>query len=276
MATVVLCGAQVVTPEAVLPNGWVLVSDGMIIGVGSAEPRSGRPPPDILALAGEVLDLPERTILPGFIDLHVHGGGGATFDEGTAAVRAGLAAHRAHGTTRSLVSLVSAPVDELRAAIAAAAAAVADEPGVLGLHLEGPFLNESRRGAHNPAYLIDPDPAVLESFLAAGAGRVRVVTVAPELPGGLDLVRQITAAGVHAAVGHSDAGYGATAAAFAAGADLVTHAFNGMRPLHHRDPAIIGAAMDAAGVVLEVINDGVHVHEAIVRLLRGLHRVGWR
>ena len=99
---------------------------------------------------------------------------------------------------------------------------------------------------------------------------MRVVTVAPELPGGLALVRQLTAAGVHAAVGHSDAGYATAAEAFAAGADLVTHAFNGMRPLHHRNPAIIGAAMDAPEVLLEVINDGVHVHEAVVRLLRGI------
>ena len=168
MATTVLCGAEVVTPEAVLPNGWVLLSDGMISGVGSAEPDTGRPPPEILAQAGDVLELPGRTILPGFVDLHVHGGGGATFDEGAASIRAGLAAHRAHGTTRSLVSLVTAPVADLTDAIAVAVDAVTDEPGVLGLHLEGPFLNESRRGAHNPAYLIDPDPAVLEEFLEAG------------------------------------------------------------------------------------------------------------
>ncbi len=270
MTATVLCGAEVVTPEAVLPIGWVLVSDGVITGVGSVEPDSGRPPADILAAASEVVDLPGRKVLPGFLDLHVHGGGGATFDDGGAAIRTGLAAHRAHGTTRSLVSLVTAPVADLTGALAAAAAAVAGDPTVLGLHLEGPFLNEVRRGAHNPAYLIDPDPGVLDAFLTAGAGLLRVITVAPELPGGLDLVRQITAAGVHAAVGHSDAEYRIAVAAFEAGADLVTHAFNGMRPLHHRDPAIIGAAMDAAGVVLEVINDGVHVHEAVVRLLRAV------
>ncbi|SDO99910.1 N-acetylglucosamine 6-phosphate deacetylase [Nakamurella panacisegetis] len=254
MTTWSLTGGRVVTPDGVV-DGAVVIDGEHIARIGVAE--------------GEILDVTGRLVLPGFIDLHVHGGGGATFDDGAASIATGLATHRANGTTRSLVSLVTAPAAQMLGTIGVAAEFAAGHPGVLGLHLEGPFLSVDRRGVHDPASLLMPDPALLQRFLQAGAGQVAVVTLAPELPGGLDLVRQLVAAGVHAAVGHSDAGYDVARQAFAAGADLVTHAFNGMRPLHHRDPSIIGAAMDA-GVVLEAINDGVHLHPATVRLLRSI------
>ncbi|QNK83035.1 N-acetylglucosamine-6-phosphate deacetylase [Nakamurella sp. PAMC28650] len=258
-----LTGGRVVTPDGVLESGTVVVDGGRIVSVGAGPDQGGG---DVVV---QTYDLAGLLVLPGFIDLHVHGGGGATFDEGAASIATGLATHRANGTTRSLVSLVTAPAGQMAATIAVAAAYAATDPGVLGLHLEGPFLSVDRRGVHDPASLLMPDPLLLQRFLDAGAGSVRVVTVAPELPGGLDLVRQLVADGVHAAVGHSDAGYDVALQAFRVGADLVTHAFNGMRPLHHRDPAIIGAAMDA-GVVLEAINDGVHLHDATVRLLRSI------
>ncbi|MET3804840.1 N-acetylglucosamine-6-phosphate deacetylase [Nakamurella sp. UYEF19] len=259
MTTIWLTGGEVVTPDGVV-DGNVRVVDGVIAEVA---------PVGTAGDGSESIDLSGCFVLPGFIDLHVHGGGGATFDEGVDSIRTGLATHRANGTTRSLISLVTGPPTQMEASIAAAADYAATDPSVLGLHLEGPFLSVHRRGVHDPASLLDPDPVLLQRFLTAGRGLVAVVTVAPELPGGLDLVRQIVAAGAHAAVGHSDAGYDVALQAFRVGADLVTHAFNGMRPLHHRDPAIIGAAMDA-GVVLEVINDGVHLHEATVRLLRAV------
>ena len=257
-----LHGGRIVTPTGVV-DGGVLVDGGLVVGVVDG----GAPSP--AAAAAETIDLAGAFVLPGFIDLHVHGGGGATFDDGAEAIAVGLAAHRAQGTTRSLVSLVTAPVDDLIAAIGAAAGYAAGDPSVLGLHLEGPFLSPERRGVHDPRLLKDPDPALLDRFLQAGNGAVRVVTIAPELPGGLDLVRQLGRAGVLAAVGHSDAGYDLALRAFRAGAALVTHAFNGMRPLHHRDPGIIGAA-GTAGVVLEAINDGVHVHDATVALLHAI------
>ncbi len=257
-----LRGGTVVTPTSELPGSGLLLVDGSIAQItGPAEPE----PPWLT----ENLDVTGLFVLPGFVDLHVHGGGGATFDDGPEAITAGLAVHRANGTTRSMVSLVTAPAARMEGAIAAAADYAAGDPGVLGLHLEGPFLSADRRGVHDPRSLCMPDPALLRRFLAAGAGRVAVVTVAPELPGGLDLVRRLVDSGVHAAVGHSDAGYDLARQAFRAGAALVTHAFNGMRPLHHRDPGIIGAAMDA-GVVLEAINDGFHLHPGTVRLLRAI------
>jgi N-acetylglucosamine-6-phosphate deacetylase len=263
VTAVQLTGARVVMPEAILESGTVVVRDGQIVSVGD-DMAPGR-----TSGGGQTYDLGGLLLLPGFIDLHVHGGGGATFDDGAASIATGLATHRAHGTTRSLVSLVTAPARQMLTTITGAAAYAVTDPGVLGLHLEGPFLSVDRRGVHDPASLLMPDPLLLQRFLDAGAGLVRVVTVAPELPGGLDMVQQLVSAGIHPAIGHSDAGYDVARQAFRAGADLVTHAFNGMRPLHHRDPAIIGAAMDA-GAVLEVINDGVHLHDATVRLLRSI------
>jgi N-acetylglucosamine-6-phosphate deacetylase len=262
MSMLWLTGGRVVTPDAVLDGGGVLVVDGVIDRVVSAEELS---PPE----GADRVDLAGRTVLPGFVDLHVHGGGGAGFDDGAAEIATGLAVHRANGTTRSMVSLVTAPPEQLERSIAVAAEYAAGDPAVLGLHLEGPFLSPDRRGVHDPRSLLHPDPELLDRFLAAGQGAVRVLTLAPELPGGMALLRHVVDAGVHVAVGHSDAGYDVALQAFSAGADLVTHAFNGMRPMHHRDPAIIGAAMDA-GVVLEAINDGVHLHEATVRLLRAV------
>lgn len=262
MGALWLTGGRVVTPDAVLTDAGVLVQDGLITDVVDA---GGRPS----VVPDQVVELRGATLLPGFVDLHVHGGGGAGFDDGATSIAAGLAVHRAAGTTRSLVSLVTAPPADMVGSIAAAARYAAGDPTVLGLHLEGPFLSPARRGVHDPAALQQPDPDLLDRFLAAGAGTVAVLTLAPELIGGMDLLRHAVDAGVRVAVGHSDAGYDVALQAFSAGAGLVTHAFNGMRPMHHRDPAIIGAAMDA-GVVLEAINDGVHLHEATVRLLRSI------
>ncbi len=262
MSSLWLAGGRVVTPDAVLADAGVLVVDGVIRQVFG----SGGSPPEPM---DEVVELAGATVLPGFVDLHVHGGGGAGFDDGAAAIATGLAVHRANGTTRSLISLVTAPPGEMERSIGDAARYAAGDPTVLGLHLEGPFLSPERRGVHDPAALQRPDPVLLDLLLAAGRGAVRVLTLAPELTGGMDLLRRAVDAGAHVAVGHSDAGYDVALQAFSAGADLVTHAFNGMRPMHHRDPAIVGAAMDA-GVVLEAINDGVHLHEATVRLLRAV------
>jgi N-acetylglucosamine-6-phosphate deacetylase len=139
---------------------------------------------------------------------------------------------------------------------------------VLGAHLEGPFLSEARCGAQNPEFLLDPDRDVLTTLVKAARGWLRVTTVAPELPGALDIISDLVSADVVAAVGHTDATYAQAAAGFAAGARLATHLFNGMRSLHHREPGPALAALDA-GVACEVINDGEHVHPAILRLVAG-------
>ncbi|GIJ47677.1 N-acetylglucosamine-6-phosphate deacetylase [Virgisporangium aliadipatigenens] len=252
-----LTGARVVTREGVLAPGWVSFDGGVITGVGAGSPPAG---------STGVRDLGGAWLLPGYIDLHVHGGGGHDFGASPEDLAAGVAFHHAHGTTGTLISLVTAPVDTLSEQLRWVAARAEDSPLVLGAHLEGPFLSHARCGAQHPDHLLTPDAEVMATLLKAAQGHVRVVTVAPELPGALELVDQLREAGVVAAVGHSDARYDEAAAAFARGASLVTHAFNGMRPLHHREPGIVPAALDA-GVPCEAINDGVHLHAGAVRLL---------
>lgn len=143
----------------------------------------------------------------------------------------------------------------------------ADPDGsIAGIHLEGPFLNPAKRGSHHRDHLLPPSRSGLKHLLSAGAGHVRVVTLAPELPGGMDLVHDAVARGVIAAVGHTDATYDEARAAFAAGARLATHLFNAMRPFHHRDPGPAGAALADDSVVCELINDGFHLHDETVRV----------
>lgn len=254
-----LTGGNIVTAQQVLTDGYVAIVDGRIAAVGSGTVPTA-------FVTERRIDLGGRTVLPGFVELHHHGGGGATFDDGAQAIAVGLAAHRRHGTTRCLLSLVDAPMEQMLTAIAQAATVAETDPHVLGLHLEGPFLSVARRGVHNPANLLNPSVEVAARLLETARGTVRQVTLAPELPGGIPTIEYLVSCGVHAAIGHSDATYDQAKAGFDAGADMVTHAFNGMRPMHHRDPAIIGAGM-AAGALFEVVNDGVHVHPATVAML---------
>ncbi|MFF5226052.1 N-acetylglucosamine-6-phosphate deacetylase [Dactylosporangium sp. NPDC000521] len=253
-----LTGCRVVTPTAVLDPGWVSIAGGLIRAVGR-----GRPP-----AAGRSVDLEGGWLLPGFIDLHMHGGGGAqiTTDD-PAEIRQAVTFHRRHGTTRTLASLVTDRLDRMVAAVTTLAAMIdAGEPGVVGIHLEGPFLNPAKRGSHHHEFLLPPDPAALRQLLEAGRGHIRVVTLAPELPGGMELLNQVVEAGAIAAVGHTEATYVQARDAFAGGARLATHLFNAMRQFHHRDPGPAGAALANPAVTCEIINDGVHVHDDAVRI----------
>jgi len=256
----VLHGGRVVTPDGVVEDGWVSVEGGRITGMGRG------PAP----LGG--VDLGGRWLLPGFVDVHVHGGGGYDMTASPEDMAGAVAFHRRHGTTRTLVSLVTAPPDALVEQLGWVADAVAAGPDlnghIVGAHLEGPFLADSRRGAHNPVYLLMPDRQVFARFVEAAHGTVRSMTIAPELPGAIELIGDVLDAGGVAAIGHSDATYAEACTAIDAGATLATHLFNGMRPLHRREPGIIGAAL-ASGIFCEVINDGVHVHPAITTLVAG-------
>jgi len=212
----------------------------------------------------EVVDAAGLWLTPGFIDLHGHGGGGFAFDDGADAIRSALAVHRAHGTTRSVISLVANPPHVLAASLDAIARLAADDPTVLGAHLEGPFLAPSRKGAHNPDFLGVPTRHVLRQLLEASEGRLVQVTIAPELPGALEAIDTFVASGVIVAVGHTDASLEVTREAFARGATLLTHAFNAMPGIHHRDPGPLVAAIDDDRVTLELIADGLHVHPAVI------------
>ena len=252
-----LAGARVVTPDGVLGPGWIRVADGRIADVGPGSPA---------AAAGDVVDLTDRWVLPGFVDIHVHGGGGASFTEGGAAeARQAAAFHRAHGSTRIVASLVTAPLDELEQR-AGMLADLVDEGVIDGIHLEGPFLSHARCGAQDPRYLIDPDVAAFKRLISAGRGHVRQITIAPELPCAADLIHAAVEAGVVAAAGHSDATAQATDAAIGAGVTHATHLFNGSRPLDHREPGPPGALLDRQ-VTCEVIADGMHLHDMTIRLV---------
>ncbi|WP_338200738.1 N-acetylglucosamine-6-phosphate deacetylase [Candidatus Nephthysia bennettiae] len=214
-------------------------------------------------------DLAGAWLVPGFVDIHVHGGGGASMTGGDAAqILEAAQFHRRHGTTHLLVSQVTAGLDTMLAGCAAVAGLVeGGARGIVGGHLEGPFLSRRRRGAQDPDSLLPVEPEVLERLLSAGRGTVRMVTVAPELPGAPALIARLVAEGVVAALGHTDASYAEAVAGFRAGARVATHLFNGMPPLHHRDPGPVAAALERPGVVCELINDGFHVAPAIVRLV---------
>lgn len=248
-----LAADTVVTPRRVLSPGWVETSGPVIRTVGEGEPP-GTPHHD----------LGDAVLAPGFVDMHAHGGGGASFMDGPAAARTALATHRAHGTTTMVASLVTDTIDRL-ADVCASLAPLAAAGEIAGIHLEGPWLSGQHCGAHDPALLRDPDLADVDRLLQAADGHVVMVTLAPERPGGIDAVRHLTAAGVAAAIGHSDATYAQAREALLAGARVATHLYNAMRPLHHREPGIAGAAISDGDVYVETIADGIHLHPAVVR-----------
>lgn len=255
--TAAVVGGRVVTPDGVLDGGVVTFSGGVIEQVG---PDTGAP------YAAGAVDARGCWVVPGFVDLHCHGGGGHSFSTTErSAISAAVAAHRRCGTTTQLASLVSEPIPELARQIARLADLVEDGD-LAGIHLEGPFLAAARCGAHDAAVLRDPDPTSVRTLLDAGRGTVRMVTLAPELDGALDAVRALAGDGVLAAVGHTDAVDAQVRAALDAGATVATHLFNGMRPLHHREPGPAGALLDDERVSVELICDLVHLHPTTVRL----------
>lgn len=256
-----LTGGRVVTPGGVLNPGWIRLSGSVIDAVGPGEPAEQESP------GLSAVDLRGQWVLPGFVDMHVHGGGGTSFIEGTAEdARRAAEFHRRNGSTTILASLVTAPLAGLEAR-AALLAGLAREGVIAGLHLEGPFLAAARCGAQDPRHMIAPDVAAFASLHAAAAGQLRVITLAPERPGATALIKAATQAGVIAAVGHTDATADVTSAAVDAGASHATHLFNGMRPLHHREPGPVGALLDRDEVSCEVIADGVHLHDTAIRLV---------
>ncbi|MBO0871728.1 MAG: N-acetylglucosamine-6-phosphate deacetylase [Micromonosporaceae bacterium] len=234
---------RVVTPAGVLEHGRVETDGERIVAVESTTDHSG------------------HWVVPGFVDIHVHGGGGYTFTTADPEQARGAAAfHLAHGTTTLLASLVSSPYDLMHEATKAYAPLAAE--GVLGgIHYEGPYLSQVRCGAQNPAYLRDPSIDELTSLLAVADGALRMVTLAPERLGALSAIELLVRHGVVAAIGHTDASYQQTRAAIEAGASVGTHLFNGMPPPHHRAPGPVYALLGGQSVVCELVADGHHLHD---------------
>lgn len=247
----------------VTEDAWVRFEEGRVVARGSGH---GWSPADDVVDAAAVAG-PDAVLAPGFIDIHGHGGAGAAYDDGIEAIRRGRDMHRTHGTTRAVISLVTATVDQLAAQVATIADLAETDADILGSHLEGPFLDPGHQGAHEPSLLRHPEPADVTRLLESGRGTVRQVTIAPELPGGLEAVRLVVAAGAAAAVGHTDADAAIARQAFEAGASILTHAFNAMNGIHHRAPGPVLAAAADHRVVLEGIADNFHLSPPVIKLL---------
>ena len=246
---------HVVTPTGVLHDAVLEIAGDRIVSCS--------------AYAGSTEPEPERVagwVVPGFVDIHVHGGGGRDYatEDPQVAIEA-RAFHAAHGTTSTLASLVTAAPDALARQLATIADLV-DDGYFAGAHLEGPFLSPAQPGAHEPSLLRTPDPGTVERLITAGRGRLALVTLAPELPGAPAAITQFLDAGVRVAVGHTDANRDAVAAALDAGATIATHLFNAMRSVHHRDPGPVPLLLDDARVGIELIADRFHLHRDVLRM----------
>ncbi|HLZ22078.1 MAG TPA: N-acetylglucosamine-6-phosphate deacetylase [Ktedonobacterales bacterium] len=255
-----LHGARLVDASGDLPSGDLRFDGANITDAGAA-----------LTVPEGAIDATDMIVMPGFIDVHTHGGGGRNLHTADPAEIGAYARWApSTGVTSFLVGVVGTPGSLPEAQLAAAAAAIEhreDGAQPLGIHLEGPYINERRRGAHLPSWVRTPDTAETERVLALSRGHLRIVTLAPELPGASAMIRRLADAGVTVSLGHSDATYEQALEAISLGVTHVTHCCNAMRPLLHRDPGPLSALSESPTVFGEVIVDGVHVHPAMVRVL---------
>ncbi|MFJ3825603.1 N-acetylglucosamine-6-phosphate deacetylase [Streptomyces nodosus] len=267
----ILAGARVVLPTGTVDDGRLVVEGTRIAGHSPTGP-AGSPVPDTeTAENAEIIDVRGHWLVPGFVDMHNHGGGGASFSGTAEDALTAVRTHRLHGTTTVVASTVTDDMDIL-AGQAGLLSELAEQGDIAGIHFEGPFISPCRKGAHSEALLRDPDPAEVRKLIDAARGRAKMVTLATELPGGLDSVRLLAEHGVIAAIGHTDATYEQTVAAIDAGATVATHLFNAMPPLGHRAPGPIAALLEDERITVELIDDGTHLHPASLQL--AFHHAG--
>ncbi|PLS17937.1 N-acetylglucosamine-6-phosphate deacetylase [Bacillus sp. M6-12] len=263
---ILLTHGEVYFENEIIPNGFLLIEEGKISKAGPMEhaPRNN----------GEVtITLPKGSkIVPGFIDVHIHGAAGADTMDGTPETLRTIASHLPlEGTTSFLATTITQGKAEIEAALENAGEYMKNHnaPGcaeVLGIHLEGPFINESRKGAQPAEYILPPDIELFYKWQQMSGHNIRLVTLAPEQQNGIELIQFLYETGVLASIGHSDATYEDVKAAVQAGATHVTHLFNGMRGLHHREPGTAGAALLFDELKAEIISDGIHVRPEMVEL----------
>ena len=273
MPMLAIYAERALTPLEEIRDAVILVDGARIAAVGRkgevSVPRGAR---EFSAAAG-------YTIVPGFVDVHIHGAGGHDVMEGTdAAFDAVTSAVARFGTTSIVATTVTASPEDTCRSVAAIARAAAKRGAagsgsdsaraeILGVHFEGPFISAARRGVHPAEWIAAPSVALLERFVDAAEGAARIVTLAPELPGALDLVSAARRRGIVAAMGHTDASYAEAEAAIAAGVRHAAHVFNAMRPFSHRETGVLGAVLTSREVTAELIADGVHVDDAAIRVL---------
>jgi N-acetylglucosamine-6-phosphate deacetylase len=271
---------RLLTPTESIEHPLLLLDQGRVLEISA---RSGMHAPNGAAL----VDLGDGVIAPGYVDLHIHGSAGFDVMDDTAEALPAIEQLLArHGVTSYFPTTVTAPIDTTLRALERLADAIekSERNGLtndqtfhtkeghtralpLGIHLEGPFISHARRGVHPPENLLAPTLPLFERFWQAARGRVRMITIAPELEGAPEVIAEATRRGVCVSLGHSDADFAAAGRGIAAGARHATHAFNAMRPLDHRSPGILGAVLTDRRLSADVIADGVHLDPAIVKLV---------
>jgi N-acetylglucosamine-6-phosphate deacetylase len=261
-----IVGGKVIAPTGVIENGVVLCEDGVIRFVGPAREAEREPDSPIVDANGKI-------VMPGFIDTHFHGSGGDdVMANGAEGIRRISRALLKFGTTGFLATTIAARHEELRRSIEDTITAQekdkysSEGAQILGLHIEGPYINLKFKGAQPEWGIRDPNFDECRELLETAAGRIKIMTLAPELPGGLELIRMLVKAGVAASVGHSEADYDMALAAIDAGATRATHLFNAMSGVHHRKPGLAAACLNEPGIQTELICDGVHVNPQMTRL----------
>src|ERR1700722_8270696 len=286
--------SRIFTPQEQLADSVILTENGRITAIGHRDEVKIPPGAIDYVAAG-------MTVVPGFVDVHIHGAGGHDVMEATPAALDCITSTVArYGTTSILATTVTASVDEtcrslqgiaeyirahekreniepnIQPNVERSAEQQSPAPGaadlaaeILGIHLEGPFISKARRGVHPPDAIARPSMEILEKFRAASDGLIRIITIAPEIPGALDLIRYAVSHGIVAAIGHTDANFEQTQAAIQAGARHSVHFYNAMRPFSHRDPGVIGAILTEPDVTAEVIADGIHVAGPAIQVLLG-------
>lgn len=264
--TIAIRNATLIDARGVIPHAWIIGVEGSICAQGTLEADLHSSCEQFGITEQDIIDAHEAYMTPGYIDIHAHGGWQSSFDDGQDAIFEARACHLYHGTTRQVLSLITNPIEILEDNLERVAEMTKMRPDVLGAHLEGPFLALAKKGAHDPACLKDPHPEFVERLLNAANGCLRQITLAVEREHGMEALRTFVRAGVHVAVGHSDADYDMAKKAFDAGADIMTHMFNAMNGLHHRQPGPIPAALEDPRVHIELINDGFHVQNPMLQL----------
>jgi len=273
MPATAIYASRILTPLEEITEGVILVEDGRIAAIGHRDEVRVPPGAADYSAAG-------FTVVPGFVDVHIHGAGGHDVMEANARALDRITSTVARfGTTSIVATTVTAPLDETCRSLEGIARYIRsrekprDNPPlaaeILGMHLEGPFISKARRGVHPPDAIEKPSTDVLGKFLEASHGLVKILTLAPELPGAIPLIEFAVAAGLVVALGHTDADYEQARTAIRAGARHAVHTYNAMRPFSHRDPGVIGAILTDPEVTAEIIADGVHVAGPAIQVLLG-------
>ncbi|MGB6026691.1 MAG: N-acetylglucosamine-6-phosphate deacetylase [Candidatus Sulfotelmatobacter sp.] len=273
---IVLSANRLFTPQEEIKDALLFIEDGLISAVSSRAEREIPKNARVVNLASE--GPTEGILAPGFVDIHMHGGAGVDLMRAAPGELPRLNKFLTnHGVTGYFPTTVAAPLDQTCAALERLADAIegaqtsqaeggAIEARPLGIHLEGPFLSHKRRGVHPPEYLVEPTLPIFDRLWQAARGRVRMITIAPELPGALEVIAEAARRKVCVSIGHSDAVLEAARAGVRAGARHATHTFNAMRPLDHRDPGILGEVLTDRLLSADIIADGIHVAPEVIQI----------